>query len=91
MPNSLQNVLIWTIRIVVMVVLAAIPFSIAMWFGLAWAILASIVLAGLIGWQCGQDEMTGPVVAVLTWGCMAAGLVAAAVWKVYGLILSLLS
>lgn len=39
MPDWLHNALFGAILIVMMVVLAAIPFGVAMTFGLAWAIL----------------------------------------------------
>ncbi len=91
MPDWLQNALFGAILIVGMVVLAAIPFGVAMTFGLAWAILVSIGLAGLIGWQCGKAGMGAGAIAIPAWAGVALGLIVATVWKVCGLILALLA
>ncbi len=87
MSDLLSNALFWALACIVMIVLAAIPFSITLWLGLGWGIIVSAALAVVIGWLAGQMGPAGLTVAIPGWFAIALGLIAAAIWRVSSFIM----
>ena len=94
MPNWLNNTLFWTIVLVVTGIFAAVPFGLAMWLGLAWAIIVSAALAVLVAWmshKAVRSGQGGEAIVVPAFAGLVIGLIAAASAKLFGFIMAVLS
>lgn len=90
MPDWLKNALFWIVVVVVMVILAATSFSIALYAGLGWAIVVAALVAAFAVWLDSRWEVQG-VLAIPMIIADAVGLIAGAVWLLYAFILRAVS
>jgi hypothetical protein len=91
MPNWLHNTLFWAFLIACILIVAAVPFGVALWLGWGWSFVVAVVLAILIAGLVDDAGPDGAIIAIPCWIGLALGLAASAVWKIYGVILAVLS